>query len=206
MNRSSSGIYQIVNKLDLKRYIGSASVIKDRISNHKQSLRRDAHRNRYLQRAYNKYGENNFIFQVIEYCNKADLIKKEQWYIDFTECCNPQKGYNIIKTASSNLGHKWSEEAKAKIKGRVSLFRGIKRPIEHVKKAMEARALVAHKIDYSNVVKHHKEHYSGSGNPMFGKISAMKGKTHTQESREKIRIANTGIVFSDERKRKISES
>ena len=60
------GIYRIRNKLDDKRYIGSAQDFENGWIGRRRALRRGKHHNIRLQRAWNKHGEENFIFEVEE--------------------------------------------------------------------------------------------------------------------------------------------
>ena len=50
-----SGIYQIVNKVNDKRYIGSSSNIDNRRKKHLSMLKSGSHENSHIQRSYNKY-------------------------------------------------------------------------------------------------------------------------------------------------------
>ncbi len=62
-NRASKvGIYLIINKLNGNFYIGSTKFFTRRFSEHRKDLRRNRHTSQYLQNAYNKYGESNFVF------------------------------------------------------------------------------------------------------------------------------------------------
>lgn len=79
------GIYQIRNKTTDQAYIGSSKDINNRWRNHKQMLRLDQHHCIHLQRAWNKYAELNFIFEVIEVCNEENLLVREQHYLDVVE-------------------------------------------------------------------------------------------------------------------------
>ena len=69
-----TGVYEILNTITKERYIGSASRIGKsnslsgfyvRFEKHKSLLKSNKHYNIHLQRAYNKYGENNFNFNVL---------------------------------------------------------------------------------------------------------------------------------------------
>lgn len=77
-----SGIYKIKNIINNKIYIGSSNNIYKRKNEHFSALKNGSHCNAHLQRAYNFYGENNFIFEIIETCNEIDLLKVEQKYLD----------------------------------------------------------------------------------------------------------------------------
>ena len=109
-----SGIYCIYNITNDKKYIGSAVNLDIRERSHFNALRNNNHRNQYLQRAFNKYGEGSFLFCVLEYCEPKDLIHIEQYYIDMFYD-NKNKCYNISPTAGNTLGVKCTEETKKKI-------------------------------------------------------------------------------------------
>ena len=65
-----SGIYKIINKQNGMYYLGSSSDIKHRWIAHKSLLRRGIHSNSYLQNAWTKYGEENFVFEIMEEIGK----------------------------------------------------------------------------------------------------------------------------------------
>jgi group I intron endonuclease len=88
------GIYRIRNIVNNKCYYGSAKNIKRRWSKHKSQLKYGRHENILLQRAWNKYGGENFIFEIVELCNETELLLVEQKYLNM----NPE--YNIGKQAS----------------------------------------------------------------------------------------------------------
>lgn len=100
-----SGIYKITNKNNSKIYVGSSYNIYLRKSKHYSDLNKNKHHSIKLQRAWNKYGESVFDFEVIESCNVEDLINKEQYYID-----NLKPFYNCSKIAGSPLGVKRTKQ------------------------------------------------------------------------------------------------
>lgn len=93
-----TGIYEIVNTVNGKRYVGSAASFASRWRVHRHHLRKGKHHSVALQRAWDKYGEGSFIFRAIEHCGKSDLIVREQYHID--QGCD----YNCSPTAASSLG------------------------------------------------------------------------------------------------------
>jgi group I intron endonuclease len=95
-----SGIYGIRNLVNNKIYIGSAINFRKRKNSHFSALKKNKHHNIYLQRAYNKYGDNNFLFFVIEFCDNAALIDREQFYLDQNKSAQREYGYNIREIAS----------------------------------------------------------------------------------------------------------
>lgn len=110
---AKSGIYKITNLVNQKLYIGSSANLVRRQKDHFKKLSINRHPNSHLQSAVNHYGIENFIFQVIEYCEKDQLLTKEQYHIDQHDSCN--MGYNMCPVAASTLGRKHSEEAKRKM-------------------------------------------------------------------------------------------
>jgi group I intron endonuclease len=77
-----SGIYKIINKINGDFYIGSSKNILRRKNEHIKKLNSNKHQNTILQRAWNKYGEDNFIFEIVEECELEILFDTEQKYID----------------------------------------------------------------------------------------------------------------------------
>ena len=87
----NSGIYCIINIESGKRYIGSSLNIYQRLLCHRSLLRNQKHENRKLQSAWNKHKEELFDYYILEFCDKENLITREQFYID---TLNPE--YNLI--------------------------------------------------------------------------------------------------------------
>ena len=114
-----TGIYSITNTITNKIYVGSAVNIDLRWKEHLNDLRKNKHHSIKLQRAFVKYGEANFIFDVIMLCDKSELIVNEQTFIDKLE--SYKKGYNSCPIAGSRLGSKQSEETKNKIRTKLEL-------------------------------------------------------------------------------------
>lgn len=116
------GIYIIQNLINGNIYIGSSSNIKRRFSQHKSTLRHNTHKNKHLQNAWNKYGEENFEFIIIErHAYLEKIIGRENKCISLYK---PE--YNNIKV---NLEGRFvhSEETKRKI-GLKSKEKFIKNP------------------------------------------------------------------------------
>lgn len=116
------GIYWIRNIVNDKRYIGLAVNIEKRHIIHKSTLRGNYHDNDYLQKAWNKYGEDNFEFKIIKKCERDEktLREKEIYYIrKYKSFRGDGKGYNLNRGGDGNLG--WSptdEQRKASSESR----------------------------------------------------------------------------------------
>ncbi|HBE43698.1 MAG TPA: hypothetical protein DDW27_21390 [Bacteroidales bacterium] len=112
-----SGIYQIQSKRKPERiYIGSAVDIHKRWNLHLRDLRKNKHHSKKLQRHYDKYREADLYFSILLGCNKKDLIKTEQYFLD-----SYRPYFNSSLIAGSNLGFKFSEKSKEKMRKPKSL-------------------------------------------------------------------------------------
>lgn len=100
------GVYEIVNTVNGKRYVGSSVDIEARWSGHRHRLRKDKSTSAKLKAAWNKYGEDSFEFRIIEECAKECLIDREQHHI------NIKAEYNIRLIADSNFGRVITAEEK----------------------------------------------------------------------------------------------
>ena len=112
---SNSGIYKITNLISGKLYIGCASNVKTRINGHLYNLRKGIHNNDYLQKAWVKYGEKNFSFQIIEECQVADLHVREHYWVSKLNCLDRTIGYNL-KPTDPNGNSIHCEETKEKLR------------------------------------------------------------------------------------------
>lgn len=111
---------------------------------HRCGLRKGKHDNEYLQRAWIKYGERNFRFDVLETCDPSQCIAKEQYWMDALHAAVRASGYNICPAAGSAMtGRRHSKKSREKMsrlqKGRdmtavtaaaAKAAKGKKRPVE----------------------------------------------------------------------------
>lgn len=94
---SKSGIYCITNRINNKKYIGQALNLKRRKTQHFNHYNSNIH----LQHAMKKYGNENFEWEVLEYCSANDLSEREQFYIDSYDFANL---YNLCPFVDSQQG------------------------------------------------------------------------------------------------------
>lgn len=111
------GVYQIRCLINNKIYIGSTSKLNKRFNKHKRNLINNRHHSIALQNAFNKYGIDKFEFSILEECDDLDKLQElEQFYLDYYQSYDRDKGYNILKDAYRGArGFKHSEETKRKI-------------------------------------------------------------------------------------------
>jgi group I intron endonuclease len=121
-----SVIYKIINSVNNKFYIGSTNNQYERFRTHRNKLRNNKHHTKHLQAAWNKYGEDAFIFHVIEIIPEdASLQEAEDvWLTEWVgkpECYNhgmrsgaPWRGGN--KEDHPNYGKQMAEATKQLIR------------------------------------------------------------------------------------------
>lgn len=181
-----SGIYKIFNHITEKFYIGSAVNLKARWTQHKSKLNLNKHPNKFLQASWNLHSEEAFEFIILEYCERELLFEREQYWLDSTDCCNRNVGYNLFPIAGSALGTKWTE----------------KRKIEARERMLKFRHTEASKVKMSEV-KRNQDAEVGR------KISASKiGHSVSQETRLKIKTANKHLgtlEFKEKQKAAVSK-
>lgn len=96
------GVYCIENIANNKKYIGLSCDITRRWHEHLSDLRRNVHINTCLQNAWNKYGEDLFVFYILELCESNELIDKESYYIKQYHTLTHECGYNITPGGECN--------------------------------------------------------------------------------------------------------
>lgn len=170
-----TGIYKIVNTINGHKYVGSGMSIKGRWRTHLHYLRQNKHHSPYLQRAWNKYGEESFEFIIIEECEptKEVLLDREQFWIDELHAYG-ETGYNGTPKAANSLGHKHTAESREKIS---KSNKGVPRMSDEMKE-FHRKQMTGNKFRVGNTTR--------------------KGVKCTPEQVEKNRIGHTGLKQSPE--------
>ena len=188
------GVYKITNIINWKVYIGQSINIMVRWKEHVNALNRNGSSCTLLQRAWNKYGQENFSFEILELCSEDMLDEIEVKYIEIYDACNPKKGYNI--ESGGNKNKHLSEETKQKLRE------------VHLGKTMSPET--SQKMSKSR---------TGEGNGMYGRHHTEEAKKKMSEAKkgrpghpcsdyakERARQANLGKIVSEETCQKLSES
>ena len=177
---NNAGIYKIINLVDGKLYIGSSVRLRQRKHHHFSDLGKDKHSNNHLQNAYNKYGKDNFKWEVIEYVEfneekavlKINLLEREQYYLDLFKCYDDSLGYNILAIAGSRLGDRHTKETKKRIG---DFNRGKKRTEEQIKLLSESHKGI--KLSKESIDK---------------RTESREGYQHSEKTKEKMSLASLG--------------
>lgn len=182
----SPGIYRITCTSTGKIYIGSAANLLIRHRVHSSDLQRNVHHNPKLQRAWNKYGSESFVFEILELVLVPELLTaREQYWMDTLKPFG-KRGFNIARIAGSNRGQKRSPEAREKM--RLAKL-GKKLSEEHVRKSAESRRGMKCKDETKEKIR-----------------LAATGRPHSPETREKLRRIKLGTKHSEETRRKVAEA
>lgn len=176
-----SAIYAIRNIFNQKVYVGSAINYEDRWRRHEYSLRDGKHHSRHLQRSWNKYGKDNFVFEILEIVpEKEKLLETEQKWIDHHKSFDREFGYNISPTAGSSLGVKHSKEMRERVSRAVKGRKLSDEAKKNISKSKMGEKNPMFRYKYTKEQrKAMSERNSGKGNPFYG-------KKHSEEARLKM--------------------
>lgn len=171
-------VYCIYNILKHEVYVGSSAYHERRWKEHVYLLNTNKHHCPHLQHSWNKYGKSNFKFEVLEETNPLDatLRCQEQAWMNMFRNLGYTL-YNVCPTAGSCLGQKRGPRTKED-KLKISKGNsGKKRSDETIQKL---RILATGQARHTT--------------------------PHSEESKQKMRIAHTGVHQSEETRRKHSEA
>lgn len=211
-------IYKITCIPNKKVYIGQTNSKKRRFSEHKSELRHNKHYCQYMQNAFNKYGESNFSFEIIEECDTKDIDDRERYWIEKCKSNNKQHGFNSESGGHDNKTLSVEHKAKisVKVKGSKNPMYGVHRmgednPFYGKCLSEEAKAILSKKAKERYVT--HSEHIN-SEEAIIKRSISNTGKKRSKEFRERMseiaseRIGDKNSFYgkshSEETKRKIS--
>lgn len=206
----NAGVYTITQKSTGGRYVGSSVNLHTRELSHWWHLRNGVHRSPHLQNSFDKYGEADFIFKVLFFCDVDTILFYEQQALDIL---NPT--FNILRVAGNCTGRTVSPETRLKIS--IGNSGKIRSPEQmallracNVGKSVsfETRSKISSALKGRKFTPEHRAKIS----------AAMKGHRHgvgrvvTPETRSKISKASmgnnhcVGRIVSNETRAKISAS
>ena len=205
------GIYKITNTINGKCYIGQSRDIESRWRAHK------VRKGTYLYNAFQKYGVENFTFEVLEECEKERLNELEKYYIKLYHSFG--EGYNLCPGGNSDpedfdairkeklskaafgrkspmKGKHHTDDAKEKLRnanlGHTPWNKGVSASDEAKKKMSEAHKGKSH--PHRKLTEEEKLKISKS----------LIGKKQSEETKKKRSLSLKGRTMSEEQKKKIS--
>lgn len=188
MKKRACGIYAIRHRESGKVYIGSSIDIALRWRVHRSQLNCGKHHSRFLQRAWSKYGEGAFVFELVEeVADQAGLPARETWHIEAAGSADGRRGYNMAPVGGSTRGIKLGpmpEETRRKI---ASSHMGI-RPNDAVRKRLSES----------------RKSWKFTDAHRAAMSERMTGRQPTTETRQK--LSESARNISAETRRKRSES
>ena len=184
-------MYRILNTVNGRSYIGSATDMLRRFKDHEFRLNANIHFNSPLLNAWKKYSSDSFRFEIVMICDEENLLFYEERAIK--AYIENGKVYNIMLNAKNRLGVNHTKEAKEKMsktrKCRIPWNKGIS-PSQEIRKRISET--------------------------LSGRIAWPNGRVISDEQRLKISEALQGHIpwnkgkkvgsLSNETRRKISES
>lgn len=115
--KDAHGIYAILNKKNGKVYIGQTGLrFEKRFWHHQWKLRHGSHDSAHLQGAWNAYGEDAFVFRVIDCIDGDSTDELDELEKKYIGCCKRLGySYNILDGGGGLRGYHMSDEQKRKI-------------------------------------------------------------------------------------------
>lgn len=188
-------IYKITNKNNGKIYIGKTELKNpiDRFKKHIDGLKYGYHPNKHFLAAFRKYGEDSFLFEIIEETTRDLIDSREIYFIELYQSFKREIGYN--KTLGGD-GLKANEEIRKKL----SLANKGRKHSDKSKMNMSKAHLGC--IPWNKgvrgvySVKFSDEHRKNLSKSLKGRIpsccSSNKGKKLTEDHRKKLSLAKIG--------------
>lgn len=175
-------VYKITNLINNKCYIGKDSKgIDCRYKSHIRLLKRNKHSNTHLQKSWNKYGEENWKYTILENSSSVDVLNEMETYFIKEFCSNyADSGYNKTTGGEENI---FSEESRRKISQNNSRYwKNKKFTQEHREKLSNSKKGSIAWNKGKQLSDSHKKHLSENHADFSGKNHPFFGKHHTDES------------------------
>jgi group I intron endonuclease len=173
------GIYCI--RLGDKFYVGQAVNIQRRWTRHRNALNSGTHSNQHLQNAWSKYGSGAFEFEVIEICDKSNLLEREDFWMNTLNSI--QAGFNLKSASTTWLGGHHKDEVRQKIS------------LSHTGKIKSPETCA--KISASKKGKKLSEEQRRQISESLKGNTRTRGYKQPQEVRDRVAAANRGKKRSD---------
>ena len=189
---NTTGIYKITNPNNLI-YIGCSVNLENRYNQYKGMQVKNQPQ---IYNSLIEYGFKNHTFEIIEECDETLLEERERYWIKhYNSYFN---GLNGNRGGVGVLHH--TEKTKEKIRNsKIGWLPSPERGIKIGKQIMGRKYSKEHKEKISKALK-------GKPKPFKGRVSPNKGNEYSPEVRDKMSKIKQGFIYSEDTKRKMSES
>lgn len=191
------GIYGIRNVVNGKWYVGQSVDVDKREYNHFLELNHNRHFNIHLQRAFNKYGKDNFEFRILEKIEEGLLDIQERIWIKHYKSNSLKFGYN--RDGGGNINKHCSVKTRQKMSESRS---GAKNYLYGKHLSKKTRCKISNARKGFRVSKKTRKKMSRSHK---GKPNGLLGFKHSERSRRKMSKAHKGIYHSQASIKKMSK-
>lgn len=227
-------IYKIINLVNAKFYVGSTINQRERFRCHRSRLRRNTHHSKHLQAAWNQYGEDNFLFKVIETIPDGESLQaaEDVWlaeHVGKEYCYNHSKFSDapwrgVPKELQPNYGREVSTEQRQAISGTLKAYYA-EAPENHPRLGIPHREESKQKMRENRTGAHAGENHYRYGTKLSEEVRRKIGDTQrgvpkgpgrkvSPEGMEKIRAAAAagsydhwlGRTHTEESKAKMSKA
>ena len=186
-----SGVYIIFNLANGKVYVGQASNLKERYTNHWTNYGVNKNHNEHLSNAFKKHGVDSFVFVILNWIAIEFLDDYEQFYLDYFEAAKPEYGYNILDKAGTTRGASFYQDEKYKYNQKAGY-------------TYEVRVKIKAAISGKNHYLWNKHPQEETRKKMSE--SAKNKSPMSQLSRDKLSKSLSGRVLSNLTRKRISEN
>ena len=174
------GVYQILNNINSRCYIGQSLDIEGRLKDHFKALRKGCHNSPHLQSAFDKYGEQVFSTRILTRCCPEHLTQVEQGWMERFK----HNRYNVCPAATSMLGYRHTDKTKKKM----SVYRMGNKYSLGYKHTSETRA----KVSAALIGNKHSLGRKMSEENKEKLLAALKGRKISVETKAKLSAASKG--------------
>jgi group I intron endonuclease len=203
VKKGTTGIYAIINMVNWKKYVGQAVDIKERNSIELSKLKGGYFSNHHLQNAFNKYGEENFIFIFLEECSEEKLNERERYHVKAAGWPDHGICYNNDEGGKCGGRHhpETIEKMKGAQKGEKHWNYGKKNP-KHSEE-MSGDNNWVRKLspeEYDEECKRRSERMTGENNPMHSKKHKKESIKQMSETRTKKCASGEIVTWNKDKK------
>jgi group I intron endonuclease len=181
-------IYKTTNLINGKFYVGKDA----------RNLNCYLGSGKLLKKAIKKYGKNNFVKEILEVCdNLIDLEEREKYWIK--ELDSIKNGYNLTEGGTGGntfTNNSNKEEIRDKLKNR--------KHTEETKRKISENNWQKNNLGSRTGTKWSEEQRFKMDEYWSNNTSPMKGKKHTEESKQSNRDKHLGKKMSEETRVKMS--